>query len=147
MRDIDSVVSELLKSLKLSTCLRILLQTFPDRRVNPARMRRRCDALVLFPRQPLYASAWFSSLWCADKGGVGGGCLLCKIKTLSPSFDTVARRRLRSQNKTWFLDHPLYQQCLMKSFRVTQVILVGKVSARRRDKRKTLEEDEIIGKN
>lgn len=35
----------------------------------------------------------------------------------------------------------------MKSFRVTQGILVGKVSARRRDKRKTLEEDEIIGEN
>lgn len=53
--DIGSTAAKLLRALKSSTCLSAaLLRNFPDRRVNPARMKRRRDAPVLFPPQPLW---------------------------------------------------------------------------------------------
>lgn len=98
------IVSKVFRSLKLSTWFLTLLQTFPDLHVNPVRIKQRCEAPVLFPQQPLYTSAWFSSLWSSDKGGVGGGCRIWNVPVLPPfTLQSLTQSPLKHLNKIWCL--------------------------------------------
>lgn len=133
------------KSLEVINLVSHTSPDFPDLRVNPARIKQRCDAPVLFPQHFLYASAWFSSLWCSDKGGVGGECpnfspFILHCSHLAGTFTQSALCRVKNRNQIWFLYHQLYKQPLMKSSRVTvtkqskYVLLLEKHQIREWDK-------------
>lgn len=112
------IVSKVFRSLKISTWFLTLLQTFPDLRVNPVRIKQRCEVPVVFPQQPLYTSARFSSLWSSDKGGVGGGCRIWNVPVLPPfTLQSLTQSPLKHLNEIWCLLQE-DKQLLMKSSEV-----------------------------
>lgn len=111
---------QLLKALKSSTCLSALSsKTFQPvvwtlRGWSGDAMCLSCFLCSLF-----CASAWFSSSWCADTGGVGGACLLCKIKTPSPAFWYCCQAQAGEPGRgSCFLDDAPFEPRLMKSLTI-----------------------------